>query len=217
MPLSLPGRAAGLLCLALAACAPPAPGPTDIAALPQNATLDARALPRGAAAARPASINVQNDPASGATLYTVSPRLRSGSPSNPPLIDASLGASRSGGSGAMAYQALITVAVPRAWRDFSRATGRDMPPIAVRRLSRSTDCQTGSTGTCLYQETLLLELPEAGLRSLAEAGRGLRLRIEGNAAFVETGLPAGHLRALFEAVDRRASGAAAPGTPSGVP
>jgi hypothetical protein len=215
MLLPFPSQAAGLLCLALAACAPPAPG-ADIAALPQDAALDARSLPRGAAAARPASVTVQNDPASGVTLYTVSPRLRSGSPSNPPLIDASLGASRPGTPGATAYQALVVIAVPRAWRDFSRATGRDMPSIAVRRLGRSTDCQT-SAGTCLYQETLLLDLPEAGLRSLAEAGRGLRLRIEGNAAFVETGLPAGHLRALFEAVDRRASGTAAPGTPSEAP
>lgn len=216
MPLPFPSQAAGLLCLGLAACAPPAPGAADIAALSQDAALDARALPRAAAAARPASVNVQNDPASGATLYTVSPRLRSGSPSNPPLIDASLGASRPDAPGATAYQALVVIAVPRAWRDFSRATGRDMPPIAVRRLSRSTDCQVGA-GACLYQETLLLDLPEAGLRSLAEAGRGLRLRIEGNAAFVETGLPAGHLRALFEAMDRRASGAAAPGTPSQAP
>lgn len=216
MPLPLLTRAAGFLCLALAGCAPSAPGTTDIATLPPDAELDARALPRGAAAARPATVNVQNDQASGTTLFTVSPRLRSGSPSNPPLIDASLGASRPGGTGAATYQALVTITVPRAWRDFSRAMGRDMPPIAVRRLNRGTDCQAGG-GACLYRETLLLDLPEAGLRQLAEAGRGLRLRIEGNAAFVETGLPAGHLRALFEAMDRAASGAAAPGTPSRAP
>ncbi|MBR0643949.1 hypothetical protein [Plastoroseomonas hellenica] len=216
MPIPFPSQAAGFLCLALAACAPPAPGAADIAALSPDAALDARALPRGAAAARPTTVNVQADPASGAVLYTVSPRLRSGSPSNPPVIDASLGASRPGGSGAATYQALVTIAVPRAWRDFSQATGRDMPPIAMRRLGRSTDCQAGA-GTCLYQETLLLDLPEAGLRSLAEAGRGLRLRIEGNAAFVETGLPAGHLRAIFEVMDRTASGAAPPGTPSPAP
>ncbi|HEY4252847.1 MAG TPA: hypothetical protein VGM87_16670 [Roseomonas sp.] len=213
MPLSPSRRIAGCLWLGLglAACASTAPTRSDIAALPADADLDARTLPRGAAQARPATVNVQTDPA-GTTLFTVSPRLRSGSASNPPLIEASLGASRPRGGPAV-YQALISISVPRTWRDFSQVAARDMPPLGVRRVGRDTDCQT-SAGTCLYRETLVLDLPEAPLRALADSGRGLRLRIDGNAAFVETGLPAGHLRALFEAMAPAAPGGAAGAAPS---
>lgn len=240
MPLSLSCRTAGLLWLGLGlvACAPTAPTRSDgaapaatqarsamvntqatrsdVAALPPDAELDARALPRGVAQARPATVNVQADPA-GTTLFTVSPRLRSGSASNPPLIEASLGASRPrAGAREAQYQVLISIAVPRNWRDFSQVTARDMPPPGLRRVGRDTDCQT-SGGTCLYRETLLLDLAEAPLRQLAAGGRGLRLRIEGNAAFVETGLPAGHLQALFAAMDGAAPGAGAGAAPSRVP
>ena len=63
----------------LAGCAAPgADTGATVGTLAPDAVLDARGLGRGAAAARPAAVQVRDDPSSPVVLYTVAPRLQTG-------------------------------------------------------------------------------------------------------------------------------------------
>lgn len=182
------------LLAALAGCA--APGADAVGALGPDAALDARSLGRGAAAQRPASVQVQDAPGNPAVIYTVSPRLQTGSPGSPPMIVTSLGAERQRADGAVAYRALTVVSHARGQARFARAATRQGEAVAVRTLSTGNRC--GAAG-CLSEETLLLTFPAEMIRRAAESGTPIRLRLAGDAAFVEVGIPAGHVRALLTA------------------
>ncbi|WP_426958852.1 hypothetical protein [Muricoccus radiodurans] len=179
-----------------------APDREAIRAMPADTSLDARGLGRGGAADRPARVQVQAVPDRGATLHTVSPRLQTGSPTSLPMIVSSLGAERVEATRASRPSLLVTVSNARGYGGFARAATRQDDVIPVQVLERRTDC--GGAGGCLYVETLLLALPEDGVRRAVEAGTGLRIRINGNASFVEAAVPAGHFRALAESLGRPA-------------
>lgn len=187
---------AGVLLLAVAGCA--APGGQDSQAVRSaapDAEVDVRSLGRGAAAARPAAVQVRDDAATGSRLYTVSPRLQTGTIGSLPMVVTSFGAERTGASGPTTYRALIVVSNARAYANFARATTRQGQDIAMQAIRRETQC---GGGACLFVETLLLTFEPEAMRQAA-AGPGLRLRLTGSAAFVEAGIPAGHIRALLEA------------------
>lgn len=197
---SAPLRRHAILALlaVLAGCAAPAPpDAAAIRALQPDATLDARGLGRGAATARPASVQVQDNPASPAVFYTVSPRLQTGSVTSPPMIVTSLGAERPRLGGAIAYRALVVVSNARRFGDFTRAATRQGEPVAVQVASRERQC--AGAGGCQFVETLMLTLDTRMLRDAAAAGTPIRLRIGGSASFIEVNLPPGHLRALAAA------------------
>lgn len=182
----------------LAGCAPPGPPDAEaIRALPANASLDARGLGRGGAAARPASVQVQDEPGRPAILYAVSPRLQTGSANSPPMIVTSFGAERQRADGAVAYRAVVVISNARRHADFSGAVTRQNEAVPVQVLGRERRC-TGAA--CLFEEALLLTLPPGMVRRAAEAGQPVRLRLTGSAAFVETAIPPGHLRAALDAV-----------------
>jgi hypothetical protein len=141
---------------------------------------------------------VQAQETPGATLYTVAPRLQSGSPGSLPMIVTGFGAERPRNGAPVRYRALVSVSNARGFGGFSNAESRQAPGIEVQVLSRASDCL--GTPACLYTETLLLTFPPAALRQAAEAGTPIRIRLNGNAAFVETAIPATHLRALGEAL-----------------
>lgn len=192
------GRCLALLLPALAGCAA-APGQAPpVAALPAEASLDARGLGRGAAAGRPALVQVQDRPDQPGILYTVSPRLQTGSAGSPPVIVTTLGAERDRASGVVSPRVLVVISNARAYGGFVRAESRQVEGILVQPLERRRDC--AEAPECRFVETLLLSLPEAALRRLAESGMPLRFRLVGNAAYVEGGVPAGHLRALLAAL-----------------
>jgi hypothetical protein len=181
--------------LLLAAGCSEAPERDIVRALPAEASLDARGLDRGRAAERPASVQVQHLPDRGVTLFTVAPRLQTGSPGSLPMVVTSFGAERQDATGALRASLLLTVSNARGYGGFSRAESRQGGEVAVRSLGRTTECQ-GPSG-CLYVETLLLTPSEAELRRAVEAGAPLRIRVSGNASYVEATVPPGHLRALF--------------------
>lgn len=187
-----------ILLAAIAGCAPGGGGADSVGSLPAEATLDARSLGRGAAAARPASVQVQDEPGRPAVLYTVSPRLQTGSANSLPMIMTSFGAERQRAGGAVAYRALVVISNARRYANFSGATTRQGDSIPVESVGRETRCTGG--GGCLYDETLLLTFPAAMVQGAAAAGQPLRMRLTGSAAFVEVGIPPGHLRAATEAV-----------------
>ena len=192
------------LLIGLAGCAGGGPASPDaVSTLPPEASLDARSLGRGAAAARPASVQVQDNPANPAILYTVSPRMQTGSPASLPMIVTSLGAERQRADGSIAYRALVVVSNARGQAGFARAATRQGDSVPLQVLGRETQC--GGAGGCLFVETLMLTLGADALRQAAESGRPLRLRLTGSATFVEVNIPLGHLRALLEA-----TGAATP-------
>jgi len=208
-----PALAALLLAapLLLAGCAG-APDGDAVRALPAEATLDARGAARGRAAERPVTVRAQETPDRGAVLVTAAPRLRTGSPISPPLVVTSAGAERARADGAVRYRMLVEIGSAGRYGGFVRATGGGTTgggttgrgtPVEVQVLARRRDCD--DPGACLHTETLLLTVPEEAVRPLLAAGTGLRVRIEGNAAFVEAGIPIGHLRALSDAIehDRR--------------
>ncbi len=201
------GLAALLLLIGVAGCAAPEGEVRDaVRSLDPQASLDARGLGRGVAATRPASVQVQNDPANPAILYTVSPRLQTGSASSLPMIVTSFGAERERATGSLAYRALVVVSNARQQAGFARATTRQGESVPLRALARESRCE--GAGGCLFVETLLLTFPTDMVQQAAEAGTPLRLRLGGNAAFVELSIPPGHLRALLEA-----TGAATPPAP----
>jgi hypothetical protein len=182
----------------LAGCAAPgADTGATVGTLAPDAVLDARGLGRGAAAARPAAVQVRDDPSSPVVLYTVAPRLQTGSPTSLPMVVTSLGAERPRAGGAVAYRALVEVSNARGQAGFARAETRQGERFDLRSVARENRC--GGPGGCLFHETLLLTLPADSVRRAAEAGQPIRLRLLGNAAFVEVGIPAGHLRALTAA------------------
>ena len=168
-----------------------------VSTLPPEASLDARGLGRGVAAARPASVQVQDEPANPAVLYTVSPRLQTGSPGSLPMIVTSFGAERQRTDGTIAYRALVVISNARGQAGFTRAATRQGDSIPVQTLRRDTQC--GGVGGCLFIETLMLTFSADALRLAAEAGTPLRVRLSGSAAFVEVNIPPGHVRALLEA------------------
>ncbi|MBP0491881.1 hypothetical protein [Roseomonas indoligenes] len=196
--LSLPARRlwAALLILGAAGCAE-APDRDAVRGMAPGASLDARGMGRGGASERPASVQSQRAVDRGVTILTVSPRLQTGSQGSLPIIVTSLGAERQDATGKARTSLLVTVSNARGYGGFSRAESRGGGDIPVRVVGRSTDC-AGISG-CLYVETLLLAVPEEAVRQAA-AGNGLRVRIDGNASFVETAVPAGHLRALADAL-----------------
>ncbi len=200
--IELPRGLAGVALLAgLAGCAAPAgTTPDAIRTLAPDATLDARTLGRGAAAARPASVQVQDFPGSPAILYTVSPRMQTGSPTTLPMVVTSLGAERQRADGAIAYRALVVISNARRHAGFVRAATRQGVSFPVQVMSRDTQC--GAAG-CLFVETLMLTFTADAMRQAAEAGTGLRLRLEGGAAYVEANIPPGHIRALLDAAPPR--------------
>lgn len=187
------GSAALLMVLAMSACAGTAP---PVATLPADAALDARSLGRRASAERPAAVQVTDNPGSTMLLYTVSPRLQTGSPGSPPIVVTSLGAEQPRGGGDAAFRALVVVSNARAFANFTRAATRQGEAVTVQVLSRERQCANG----CLYVEALMLALPTSMVQTAVDSGSPLRLRISGSAAYVEAGIPAGHLRALAEAV-----------------
>lgn len=195
LPMPLLPRGALALIL-LAGCAGDGRAPS-VATLPADATLDARSLGRGGAAARPATVQVQDEAGRPAILYTVSPRLQTGSATSLPMVVASFGAERQRADGAVAYRVLIIVSNARRHAGFSGAATRQGESIAVQPMGRETRC--GGPGGCLYEETLLLTVPGDVVRRLAAAGQPLRLRLMGSAAYVEAAVPAGHLAAAAEA------------------
>ncbi|MCR0981726.1 hypothetical protein [Roseomonas populi] len=182
--------------LGAAGCAE-APDRDAVRGLAPGASLDARSMGRGGAADRPASVQAQRVADRGATIFTVSPRLQTGSQGSLPIVVTSLGAERQDATGEARTSLLVTVSNARGYGGFSRAESRGGGEIAVRVVGRNTDC-AGISG-CLYVETLLLTVPEEVMRR-AVAGNGLRVRIDGNASFVETAVPAGHVRALADAL-----------------
>jgi hypothetical protein len=196
---SVPLRRLAFLTLlaVVAGCAAPAPpDAAAIRALPPDATLDARGLGRGAAA-RPAAVQVLDNPASPAVFYTVSPRLQTGSVASPPMIVTSLGAERPRQGGTVAYRALVVVSNARRFGDFTRAATRQGEAVAVQVAARERPCD--GAGGCRFVETLILTFDTRMLRDAAAAGTPLRLRISGSASFIEVNLPTGHLRALADA------------------
>ncbi|MBR0652430.1 hypothetical protein GXW78_22430 [Roseomonas terrae] len=187
------------LLAAVAGCGAPAPGQNAAAvqSLAPDANLDARSLGRGVAAARPAAVQVQDNPGSPTILYAVSPRLQTGSPASLPMIVTSLGAERQRADGSIAYRALVVVSNARGQAGFSRATTRQGDTVPVRTMSRERDC--AAAAGCVFVETLMLTFPPEMLRQAVEANAPIRLRISGSASFIEVGIPAGHIRALLEA------------------
>jgi len=174
-----------------------APGErTAVDSLSPEASLDARSLGRAAAAARPASVQVQDDPGNPAVLFTVSPRLQTGSPNSLPMIVTSFGAERQRSDGATAYRALVSISNARRAAGFAHAATRQGMDIPVQVLSRDTQCVGAG---CLFVEALMLTFPTDMVRQAAGAGAPLRVRLTGSAAYVEAGIPAGHVRALWEA------------------
>lgn len=195
----LRGLAALPLLAGMAGCAPTGGRDADaVRTLAPDAALDARSLGRGAAAARPVSVQVQDDPAQAAVLYAVSPRLQTGSVGSLPMIVTSLGAERRRADGSVAHRALVVVSNARASPGFARAATRQGADVPVQTLRRANEC--GAAG-CLFVETLMLTFPDGMLRQAAAAGTPLRLRLIGSAAFVEAAIPPGHIRALLEATD----------------
>jgi hypothetical protein len=174
------------------------PGQDAVRALPAEASLDARGMGRGAAAERPAVVQVRDTPDRPTILYTVSPRLQSGSAGSPPVIVTSLGAERDRATQALSPQVLVVISNARSYGGFARVESRQSNGIRAQPLSRSRNC--ADAPSCLFVESLLLTVPEADLRRLAEANAPLRFRLLGNAAFVEAGVPPGHLRALLAAL-----------------
>lgn len=194
----LRGLGALPLVASLAACAPEAGRNAGaVSALSPEASLDARGLGRGVAAARPASVQVQDDPGNPMVLYTVSPRLQTGSPGSLPMIVTSFGAERQRADGAIAYRALVVISNARGHAGFTRAETRQGDSIPVQTMRRETQC--GGAGGCTFVETLMLTFAADALRQAAEAGTPVRLRLSGSAAFVEVNIPPGHIRALLEA------------------
>ena len=185
------------LLLAVAGCAA-APDSDAIRSLPAEASLDARGLERGRAAERPATVQVQETADRATRIYTVSPRLQTGSPGSLPLIVTSVGAERQEPTGAVRLRLLVLVSNARGYGGFSRAESRQASDIDVQVLGRAADCRSGAA--CLYTETILLTVAEAQLRSAAEGNTAIRIRLTGNASFVETAVPVGHLRALTAAL-----------------
>ncbi|WP_431280767.1 hypothetical protein ACQW02_15260 [Humitalea sp. 24SJ18S-53] len=182
----------------MAGCAPPgAQNAEAVSSLAPEASLDARSLGRGVAAARPASVQVQDDPSNPTIVYAVSPRLQTGSLGSLPMIVTSFGAERQRSDASTAYRALVVISNARAYANFARATTRQGDSIPVQALSRDTQC--GGVGGCLFVETLLLTFTADAMRQAAEAGTPLRVRLTGSAAFVEVGIPPGHVRVLLAA------------------
>jgi hypothetical protein len=182
----------------LAGCAAGSGQGTDaVRTLAPDADLDARSLGRGATAARPAAVQVQDTPGSPTILYTVSPRLQTGSPNTLPMIVTSLGAERRRADGALAYRALVVVSNARSYANFARAATRQGASVPIQTISRETQC--GGPGGCLFVETLMLTFSAEAMRQAAEAGAAIRLRITGGAAFIEAVIPPGHIRALMDA------------------
>ena len=140
---------------------------------------------------------MQDEPANPAVLYTVSPRLQTGSPGSLPMIVTSFGAERQRADGTIAYRALVVISNARGQAGFTRAATRQGDSIPVQTLRRDTQC--GGIGGCLFVETLMLTFSAEALRLAAEAGTPLRVRLSGSAAFVEVNIPPGHVRALLEA------------------
>ncbi|WP_338663816.1 hypothetical protein VQH23_01355 [Pararoseomonas sp. SCSIO 73927] len=190
---------AAALLLGAAGCAE-SPDRDAVRGLAPGASLDARGMGRGGTSDRPASVQSQRAADRGVTILTVSPRLQTGSQGSLPTIVTSLGAERQDATGEARTSLLVTVSNARGYGGFSRAESRGGGEIPLRVVGRNTDC--AGISACLYVETLLLTVPEEVLRR-AVAGNGLRVRIDGNASFVETAVPVGHLRALAEAVAAR--------------
>jgi hypothetical protein len=201
MTVNIP-RVAALL-LVVDGCAAP-PDREAIQALPAEASLDARSLGRGQAAARPASVQVQQTADRAATIYTVSPRLQTGSPASLPLIVTSVGAERQAQTGTVQLSLLVVISNARGYGGFSRAESQQASNIGLQVLGRAADCQ--GAASCLYTETLLLTVSEPDLSRAAEGGTAMRIRLTGNASFVEAAVPAGHLRALAAALTRSRPG-----------
>jgi hypothetical protein len=200
----LRGLAAVPLLAALAGCGAGGGRSADaVTTLAPEASLDARSLGRGAAAARPASVQVHDNPANPAILYTVSPRLQTGSPASLPMVVTSFGAERQRADGSIAYRALVVVSNARRPAGFARAATRQGDSIPLQVVSRET--QPGTAGASLFVETLMLTFTADMLRRAAEAGTPIQVRLTGSAAFVEVNIPPGHVRALLEA-----TGSAAP-------
>lgn len=192
------GLAALVLLSVIVGCAAPGSEPADaVRSMAPQASLDARSLGRGAAGIRPASVQVQDNPANPVILYTVSPRMQTGSVGSLPMIVTSLGAERHRTTGAIAYRALVVVSTARSQAGFVRATTRQGDSIPVQAVGRENQC--GGAGGCLFAETLLLTFPADVVGRAAEAGTPLRVRLTGSAAFVEVGIPPGHVRALVDA------------------
>jgi hypothetical protein len=191
------GLAVLALLAGLAGCGGGASNADAVRTLAPTAELDARSLGRGAAAARPASVQVQDNPANPAIFYTVSPRLQTGSPASLPMIVTSFGAERPRAGGATAYRALVMVSNARGQAGFANATTRQGDRIPLEVVRRETQC--GGAGGCLFVETLMLTFDAGALRRAAEAGTPLRLRLNGSASFVEVNIPPGHVRALLGA------------------
>lgn len=183
--------------LCLAGCAATGGQEADsVRTLAPDATLDARGLPRGAAAVRPASVQLHDDPSRATVLYTVSPRLQSGSASSPPRIQTSFGAERTRADNEVTYRALVVVGNLRGYAGFSRASLADGTILPGETVGRERECLGAE---CLYVETLMLTVPQALVDRAAQAGTPIRMRILGNAAYVEASIPPTHVRALLEA------------------
>ena len=195
MRLTIPCTAA--LLLVVAGCAA-TPDGGAIRELPAASNLDARSLGRGRAAERPATVQVQETADRLAKLYTVSPRLQTGSPGSLPLIVTSVGAERQRLNGAVRLRLLVIVSNSRGYGGFSRAESRQASDIGPQVLGRAADCRSGAA--CLYTETILLTVPEVHLRSAAEGNTAISIRLNGNASFVEAAVPVSHLRALKAAL-----------------
>lgn len=194
------GLAALSLLIGLAACAAPGGEARDaVGALAPEANLDARGLGRGVAAGRPAAVQVQDQAGNPTILYTVSPRLQTGSASSLPMVVTSLGAERERATGTLTYRALVVVSNARSQAGFARAATRQGASVPLQTLSRESRCE--GAGGCLFVETLLLTFPADMLQEAVAGGTPLRLRLSGNAAFVEVGIPPGHLRALLAATE----------------
>lgn len=200
MPLihALRGFAVLPLLASLTGCAGESGSSADtVRTLATETSLDARGLGRGVAAARPASVQVHDDPANPAILYTVSPRQQTGSPASLPMVVTSFGAERRRSDGSIAYRALVVVSNARGQAGFARAATRRGESIPLEVMARET--QPGNAGTNLFVETLMLTFSADMLRQAAEAGTPLRVRLSGSASFVEVNIPPGHVRALLEA------------------
>ncbi|MBR0680468.1 hypothetical protein GXW74_08215 [Roseomonas eburnea] len=156
-----------------------------------------RVAPVGpSAAVRPASIRVQANPAGPAILYAVPPRLQTGSPGGLPMIVTSFGAERQRADGTTACRAMVIASHALSQARFARATTRRGDGVPVQVLAQETRC--GSAGGCLFVEALRPTFPADALRQSAESGTPWRSRLTGSAAFVEVGIPPGHVRAPLE-------------------
>jgi len=155
-----------------------------------------------AASAQEAKATVVGGGQGSETVYTVSPRVdinpRSG---YYPKLVLGLGGSVSPDGTRKTYQARVVIThTYNGLQHFSSTTVNRTQKLPTRILDSSSDC--GAAGPCRYTETVMLQLPEALLRSALDSKRPLRFEIRGGSAFVTGAIPLSHISAMLDQSNR---------------